>query len=78
MRAAAKGIGRNVSTVSRELARNTGLRGYRYKKTDAKSRKRHSSKGKNRISAETWFAVEYRLHLETALNKSQEHLPCKG
>ena len=30
LRAIAKAIGRSVSTVSRELARNTGARGYRY------------------------------------------------
>ncbi|WP_410173089.1 helix-turn-helix domain-containing protein, partial [Desulfovibrio desulfuricans] len=31
LRAIAKAIGRSVSTVSRELARNTGARGYRYR-----------------------------------------------
>ena len=78
MRVAAKEIGRNVSTVSRELARNTGVRGYRYKQADAKSRERQACKGKKRISAETWFAVEQRLRLDNSPEQISGVLALQG
>jgi len=43
MRAIAKAIGRDVSTVSRELARNAGARGYRYRQAHMRSQKRQAS-----------------------------------
>ncbi len=42
----AKAIGRSQSTVSREIRRNTGLRGYRNKQADRFARQRHSVKPK--------------------------------
>lgn len=78
MREAAKEIGRNVSTVSHELARNTGLRGYRDKQADAKSRERQACKGKNRISAKTWLAVEQRLRLDNSPEQISGVLALQG
>jgi IS30 family transposase len=42
----AKSIGRSQSTVSREISRNTGLRGYRNKQADRFARERHAEKKK--------------------------------
>lgn len=42
----AKAIGRSQSTVSREISRNTGLRGYRNKQADRFARDRHVDKVK--------------------------------
>ena len=56
-------IGTHKSTVSRELRRNKGLRGYRPNQAHNKalSRRDHSRK---RISAETWELIETKLRLE--------------
>ncbi|MCI5223792.1 MAG: IS30 family transposase [Candidatus Electrothrix sp. AR4] len=42
----AKAIGRSQSTVSREISRNTGLRGYRNKQADRFAHERHADKVK--------------------------------
>ena len=42
----AKALGRSQSTVSREIHRNTGLRGYRNKQADRLARERHAIKPK--------------------------------
>jgi len=42
----AKALGRSQSTVSREIHRNTGLRGYRNKQADRLARERHAVKPK--------------------------------
>ena len=56
-------IGTHKSTVSRELRRNKGLRGYRAKQAHKKalSRRNHSRK---RILPETWALIETKLRLE--------------
>jgi len=56
-------IGTHKSTVSRELRRNKGLRGYRAKQAHNKalSRRNHSRK---RILPETWALIETKLRLE--------------
>lgn len=58
LRQIAKELERNASTLSRELKRNTGQRGYRYKQADYKSQERQANKGKKRISTNTWLVVE--------------------
>jgi len=50
----------NRSTVSRELRRNTGGRGYRPKQADEKARGRRS-KAKPRIKTDEWEVVEEKL-----------------
>jgi IS30 family transposase len=42
----AKGMGRNKGTISRELKRNTGQRGYRYKQANEMAKQRHADKPK--------------------------------
>ena len=58
LRQIAKELERNASTLSRELKRNVGQRGYRYKQADYKSQERQANKGKKRISTNTWLVVE--------------------
>lgn len=50
LRAIAKAIGRSVSTVSRELARNTGARGYRYRQAHKRSQKGRPVKGRSALA----------------------------
>jgi len=56
-------IGKHKSTVSRELKRNKGQRGYRPKQAHHKalSRRNHTHK---RISGETWELIETKLRLD--------------
>jgi IS30 family transposase len=42
----AKSMGRNKSTISRELSRNTGKRGYRHKQANRLADERHQEKNK--------------------------------
>lgn len=49
------------STVSRELRRNRGQRGYRPKQADLKAARRKQTKARKRILPETWKLVETHL-----------------
>ena len=49
------------STISRELNRNAGQRGYRPKQAHLISQQRDKKKGHKRIRPETWFQIESRL-----------------
>jgi transposase, IS30 family len=51
-------IGVHKSTISRELSRNKGLRGYRPKQAQTFAQQRQFAKANNRISTETWLLVE--------------------
>jgi IS30 family transposase len=42
----AKDLGRSQSTITREIRRNTGLRGYRHKQANHLATGRHSTKSK--------------------------------
>jgi IS30 family transposase len=59
----AKCIGVHKSTISRELKRNHGQRGYRPKQAHnlAMSRRR---KGQSRIQADTWAVIEEKIRLD--------------
>ena len=54
----AKVIGRHKSTVSRELARNRGLRGYRPKQANHFAANRRQVRSTRRITPESWVRVE--------------------
>jgi len=58
----AKVLGRHKSTVSRELARNCGLRGYRPNQANAFAESRQEEKAAHRIVAKSWARVEQLLH----------------
>jgi IS30 family transposase len=59
----AKFIGVDKSTISRELSRNRGQRGYRPKQADALAQRRRK-KVECRIQAETWALVEAKIRME--------------
>jgi len=50
-------IGVHKSTISRELRRNTGKRGYRYKQAQ-RIAERRKNKARKRISCEDWIIIE--------------------
>lgn len=51
-------VGVHKSTVSRELGRNRGQRGYRPKQAHQMATERHQAKAKSRIINEDWHVVE--------------------
>lgn len=57
----ARDIGVNKSTVSREVRRNKGQRGYRYQQAQHKALERRKNKGGCRINEGIWVEVEARL-----------------
>ena len=52
------------STISRELKRNRGQRGYRPKQAQRMAQHRRQSKAHGRISSDTWQLIEEKLRLE--------------
>lgn len=60
----AKCLGVHKSTISRELDRNQGQRGYRPKQAHEKALKRRARKVQKSITAETWAQVEGKLRLD--------------
>jgi len=69
--AIAKIIGRHISTISRELTRNHGGRGYRLKQADNLAVYRRRDKMTLRIVAVFWSRVELFLpdYVETRANQ---------
>ena len=59
----------NKSTISRELRRNTGLRGYRPRQAHTLALHRKTSKYKSRITKESWKDID--LLLESDLSPEQ-------
>ena len=59
----AKCIGVDKSTISRELKRNHGQRGYRPKQAQSLAMSRRK-KGQRRIQSETWVLIEAKIRLE--------------
>ncbi len=57
-------IGVHKSTVSRELRRNKGLRGYRHKQAHDQATARRKEKTKLRIDANTWAFIERLIQKE--------------
>ncbi len=51
-------LGRNKSTISREITRNRGLKGYRPNQADTLATNRHHGKAGSRITNEIWERVE--------------------
>ena len=78
MRQIAREINRHVSTVSREVARNKGFRGYRYLQAEAKSQERQANKGKARILPSTWLTVERSILLDLSPEQISGLLALQG
>lgn len=58
-------LGRHPSTISRELERGRGLRGYRAEQACAKALQRsHNSRNARQIDAQTWALVDMNLALQ--------------
>lgn len=57
-------LGVHKSTISRELRRNHGLRGYRPKQAHEFARQRQQDKPRSRIPPDTWTTVERLLRLQ--------------
>ncbi len=60
----AAGIGVHKSTISRELRRNKGLRGYRHKQAHDLAQARKRQKARRRIDAGTWAFIERLIQKE--------------
>ena len=60
----AAGIGVHKSTVSRELSRNKGWRGYRHKQAHDLAKSRRKEKVRPRIDAGTWAFIERLIQKE--------------
>ena len=60
----AKALGVDKSTISREVRRNRGQRGYRPEQANDLAKARCRKKMKLQISSETWHMVEAQLRLE--------------
>ena len=71
-------INRHVSTVSREILRNSGLRGYRYKQAERKNKERQSSKITPRISKEVWLNVEQMIRQDFSPEQVSGWLALQG
>lgn len=74
----AQALGVAKSTISRELRRNRGQRGYRPKQAHEKAVERRKQKVRTTISPETWQLIEEKLQLDWSpeqisgwLNKNQ-------
>jgi IS30 family transposase len=60
----AQALGVNKSTISRELVRNRGQRGYRPGQADALAKERCLKKVRRHISEQIWLLVESKLRLD--------------
>ena len=57
-------VGCHKSTISREIRRNTGLRGYRPQQAQRLANERKHAKNQPRIADNTWLIVEQLLVLD--------------
>lgn len=59
----ARAVGRDKSTISREISRNTGVRGYRFKQADekAKSHRSEASKNPKKLTKEMQKSIREKL-----------------
>ncbi len=59
LRAIAREMNRNPATISRELRRNSGERGYRHKQAEQKARERRRAASRPwKLTAELWSRIE--------------------
>ena len=77
-RAIAEQIAVYKSTISRELKRNTGLRGYRPKQAHRLAKARRSGISRSRISAVTWTGIEKMLREDWSPEQINGHQKTNG
>jgi IS30 family transposase len=70
-------IGVHKSTISRELRRNRGQRGYRPKQAQEKAKERRAQKVHTKISSETWLRVEEQLQIDWSPEQITDWLICR-
>ena len=66
------------STISRELRRNCGQRGYRPRQAHLLARKRHREKPRPKIPTETWLLIESRIRLDWSPEQISDWLQRTG
>ncbi len=71
-------LGVSPSTISRELKRNKGKRGYRPKQAHEKAMSRRKEKTKIRLTAEIWTLVETHLKEDWSPEQTSGHLRLQG
>jgi len=71
-------LNRHVSTISRELERNTGLRGYRPQQAQRLTDERKAYHCHTRISENTWNAVEERLREDWSPEQVSKRFAVEG
>ena len=69
---------RSPSTISREIQRNTGLRGYRPKQAQKLAEERKALKPKKRILNETWVLVEKFIKEDWSPEQISNRLTAEG
>ena len=76
----AKTLGRNKSTISRELSRNQGLRGYRPKQAEQSARKRQACKPNlwRKIEGDLQHRIVTWLHQQWSPEQISGRLKCQG
>ncbi len=77
-KAIATELNRHASTISRELERNTGLRGYRPQQAQRLADKRKARHCQTRISDNTWNAVEERLREDWSPEQVSKRFSIEG
>jgi len=80
LRTIAKIVGRDVSTLSREISRNTGARGYRYKQADKKAIERRSNASctPNKLTPELIATIETNLQEKWSPDQISGRLKSEG
>lgn len=71
-------LGRSPSTISRELKRNTGLRGYRPQQAQRLTEERRSHRVGTRILESTWVKIEELLRLDWSPEQISKWLPTQN
>ena len=71
-------LGVHSSTISRELNRNTGLRGYRPKQAHCLASARKAQVRSKRISDATWQAIEAMIREDWSAEQISGHLKANG
>jgi IS30 family transposase len=80
LRNIAKVVNRHASTISREIKRNTGGRGYRYKQADAKAveRRSNASRTSKKVTPELITRIEENLREEWSPEQISGRLKLEG